>query len=32
MQADSVEVRWPDDTVTRLANVEANRVLVIEQR
>ncbi len=32
VQADSVEVRWPDDTVTRLENVEANRVLVIEQR
>ena len=31
-QADSVEVRWPDDTVTRLENVKANRVLVIEQR
>jgi hypothetical protein len=31
-QADSVEVRWPDDTVTRLENVKANQVLVIEQR
>ena len=24
-QADSVEVRWPDDTVTRLENVKANQ-------
>jgi hypothetical protein len=31
-QADSVEVRWPDETVTRLEDVKANRILVIEQK
>jgi enediyne biosynthesis protein E4 len=31
-QADSVEVRWTDDTVTRMENVKANRVLLVEQR
>jgi enediyne biosynthesis protein E4 len=31
-QADSVEVRWPDGTVTTLANVKADQVLDIRQR
>ena len=30
-QADLVEVRWPDQTVTRLEKVPANRVLVVKQ-
>ena len=30
-QADLVEVRWPDQSVTRLENVPANRVLVVKQ-
>ncbi len=30
-QADLVEVRWPDQGVTRLENVPANRVLVVRQ-
>jgi hypothetical protein len=30
-QADSVEVRWPDGTLTRLENVKANRVVEVEQ-
>jgi hypothetical protein len=30
-QADSVEVRWPDQTVTRLENVPAGQVLVVRQ-
>ena len=30
-QAELVEVRWPDQRVTRLANVPANRVLVVKQ-
>jgi hypothetical protein len=30
-QADSVEVRWPDSTLTRLENVKANRVVEVEQ-
>ncbi len=30
-RADSVEVRWPDQTLTRLENVPANRVLVVRQ-
>jgi hypothetical protein len=30
-QADLVLVRWPDQTVTRLEKVPANRVLVVEQ-
>ena len=30
-QADLVEVRWPDQTVTRLDNVAGNRVLVVKQ-
>jgi len=30
-QADSLEVRWPDGTTTRLENVKANRIVEIEQ-
>jgi hypothetical protein len=30
-QADLVEVRWPDQTTTRLENVPADRVLVVKQ-
>ena len=30
-KADRVEVRWPDGTRTTLADVEANRFLVVEQ-
>lgn len=30
-KADLVEVRWPDQTVTRLENVPADRVLVVKQ-
>jgi hypothetical protein len=30
-QAESVEVRWPDQTVTRVENVPANQVLVVRQ-
>ncbi|MGE5125627.1 MAG: CRTAC1 family protein [Betaproteobacteria bacterium] len=30
-QADLVEVRWPDQSVTRLSKVAANRVLVVKQ-
>jgi hypothetical protein len=30
-QADSLEVRWPDGTVSTLANVPADRVLEIRQ-
>jgi hypothetical protein len=30
-RADSVEVRWPDQSVTRLSNVPADRILVVEQ-
>ena len=30
-QADLVEVRWPDGTLTKLENVAANRVLVVKQ-
>jgi enediyne biosynthesis protein E4 len=31
LQAELVEVRWPDQTVTRLESVAANRVLVVKQ-
>jgi hypothetical protein len=31
-RVDSVEVRWPDQTVTRMENVKANQILAIEQR
>jgi hypothetical protein len=31
-RADSVEVRWPDGTNSRLENVEANRIVELEQR
>jgi len=30
-QADSLEVRWPDDTVTRMENVKADQILEIRQ-
>jgi len=30
-QADSLEVRWPDGTTTRIENVKANRIVEIEQ-
>jgi hypothetical protein len=30
-QADSVEVRWPDGTTTRLENVKANRIVEVAQ-
>jgi hypothetical protein len=30
-QADSVEVRWPDGTISRLENVKANRQVEIEE-
>ncbi|HVS62699.1 MAG TPA: CRTAC1 family protein [Thermoanaerobaculia bacterium] len=30
-RADSIEVRWPDGTTSQRENVEANRILVIEQ-
>ena len=30
-QAELVEVRWPDQTTTRLENVPADRVLVVKQ-
>jgi hypothetical protein len=30
-QADSVEVRWPDGTRSRLENVKANRIVEVEQ-
>jgi len=30
-QAESVEVRWPDQTVTRVENVSADQVLVVRQ-
>ena len=30
-QAESVEVRWPDGTTTRLENVKANRIVEVEQ-
>lgn len=30
-QADSVEVKWPDGTTTRLENVKANRLLEMKQ-
>ncbi len=30
-QADSVEVRWPDGTATKLENVKANRLLEVKQ-
>jgi hypothetical protein len=30
-QADAVEVRWPDQTLTRLENVAGDRVLVVKQ-
>jgi len=30
-QADSVEVRWPDGTTSRLENVAANRIVEIAQ-
>jgi enediyne biosynthesis protein E4 len=31
-QADSLEVRWSDDTITRLSSVKLDRILTIEQR
>jgi enediyne biosynthesis protein E4 len=31
-RADSVEVRWPDGTITRMEDVKANGILVIDQR
>ncbi len=31
-QADSLAVRWPDDTVTTMENVRANQILAIQQR
>ncbi|HTI65800.1 MAG TPA: CRTAC1 family protein [Gemmatimonadaceae bacterium] len=31
-QADAVEVRWPDGSTTKLANVRLNRILTVEQR
>ena len=31
-QADSIEVRWPDDSVTRIENVMADGIVVVEQR
>jgi hypothetical protein len=30
-RVESLEVRWPDDTVTRMENVKANQIVVIEQ-
>jgi len=30
-QADVVEVRWPDGTTTRLENVRANQIMLVEQ-
>ena len=30
-RADAVEIRWPDGAVTRLADVEANRIVTIRQ-
>jgi hypothetical protein len=30
-QADVIEVRWPDQTVTKMEGVKANQVVVIEQ-
>ena len=30
-QADLVEVRWPDGTMTQLQNVKADQILKIEQ-
>jgi hypothetical protein len=32
MQADSLEVRWPDGTTTKLENVKADQILEIRQR
>jgi hypothetical protein len=32
VQADAVEVRWPDGSTTKLANVRLNRILTVEQR
>ena len=30
-QADVLEVRWPDLTTTRLENVKANQIVLVEQ-
>jgi len=30
-QADSVEVRWPDGTTTKLESVKANRIVEVEE-